>query len=691
MASIFDLLLAQQTGRPMDDPLSALLASQAMPMPQAPAPAIPPFIDLRGERPQNQIAGAPNIMDLLKGLWNSGAPAAQPDVGGPLPGMMPPPRPPGPMPLPAPGAPVPPPPLIDTALTGARDRVGALVAQSAQAPITPESLVAAIAPPPAAPAGPPPRPVTWGLPPSATQAGPKSMTISPTGAIEQPGAVTVSPGAPITADPMAAAMSLIRQREGFKDSAYYDVDAHRVGFGSDTVTLPDGTVQKVSSGTKTTQADAERDLSRRTGEFMGSVRTSIGEEAFNKLNATQIGALTSLTYNYGTLPESVAKAAQSGDPEAIAKSIEGLKGHNKGINSERRQQEADLIRGTTGLNTAASNAFAMPTPRERVAPNLPLPGQTEALKGLDPKVFEALLGLKPTAMNKLSTGDKIGMILGSMAKGAQGAKNMGDLLLGMGAGGGAGASANIMLERGDQEKFNQAKDALAKLAAQTEVSRGEAAQQGQNYQIQARNRDNDLLNQVKTEQAKLDTAAKNAMAEVGDRFDLKKWEYFQPQVHATSDGVTVITRTPQGGLKVNSTKLNDMKADAERITEAAKLFGKDSKVVDTMRYTALREKGEPYMRQQILQDAVEGNHIASILGDEEYKKLEVAAKKGIPPVLLGKPEEYTKELKERMTALLWEKFNPKSADERKKIDNLWLPYMLQKGNIGAAMLAQPGV
>ncbi len=141
-------------------------------------------------------------------------------------------------------------------------------------------------------------------------------------------------------------MQVLRDKEGFRSSTYWDVNAHRVGFGSDTITAADGSVRQVKQGDTVTRADAERDLQRRSAEFLGGVKSSVGEEAFNKLNPNQQAALGSVAYNYGSLPASVTAAARSGDTEALARSIEGLQGHNDGVNKSRRLAEAALVRSS---------------------------------------------------------------------------------------------------------------------------------------------------------------------------------------------------------------------------------------------------------------------------------------------------------------------------------------------------------
>lgn len=46
------------------------------------------------------------------------------------------------------------------------------------------------------------------------------------------------------ADGGSAAFNIIKQFEGYRAKPYYDVNAFRAGYGSDTVTLSDGSIKK---------------------------------------------------------------------------------------------------------------------------------------------------------------------------------------------------------------------------------------------------------------------------------------------------------------------------------------------------------------------------------------------------------------------------------------------------------------
>ncbi|MDZ7905688.1 MAG: hypothetical protein U5N55_07905, partial [Cypionkella sp.] len=60
--------------------------------------------------------------------------------------------------------------------------------------------------------------------------------------------------------------------------------------------IADGTVQRVSEGTRVTREDAERDLARRVqSEFLPRVQGAVGQEAYSRLSENQQAALASIT------------------------------------------------------------------------------------------------------------------------------------------------------------------------------------------------------------------------------------------------------------------------------------------------------------------------------------------------------------------------------------------------------------
>lgn len=161
----------------------------------------------------------------------------------------------------------------------------------------------------------------------------------------------------------ATAMQILPKFEGFIPKAKFDVNAQRVGYGSDTVTTPEGKVVPVNENTTITQQDAQRDLQRRVqSEFIPKAAAQVGQENWDRLPENVAGALTSVTYNYGSLPNKVAAAVKTGNVNAIANAVEALADDNKGINRGRRMSEAAMIRGSEMPGSAAVPSFAAAPP-----------------------------------------------------------------------------------------------------------------------------------------------------------------------------------------------------------------------------------------------------------------------------------------------------------------------------------------
>lgn len=143
------------------------------------------------------------------------------------------------------------------------------------------------------------------------------------------------------------AMKLISKYEGFITRAKWDVNAFRVGFGSDTFVDGMGQIQKVTKDTVVTFEQATVDLARRTREFQESVIKAIGPDMWKSLDEDQKAALTSIAYNYGSLPDRIASQIRAGASRGqVADAIRDLGSDNKGINAGRRRQEAEIYGGS---------------------------------------------------------------------------------------------------------------------------------------------------------------------------------------------------------------------------------------------------------------------------------------------------------------------------------------------------------
>lgn len=163
-------------------------------------------------------------------------------------------------------------------------------------------------------------------------------------------------------DSRSMAASLLREKEGFRSSPYWDVNAYRIGYGSDTITREDGSIVKVKQGMTVTRADAERDLARRVKEFQNTAIGNVGVDAWSALPPTTKAALTSITYNYGEIPARIRGAVKSGDPNAIAAAVETLAGDNNGINRSRRLREAAIIRGSSSIPVSTETQITSADP-----------------------------------------------------------------------------------------------------------------------------------------------------------------------------------------------------------------------------------------------------------------------------------------------------------------------------------------
>lgn len=156
------------------------------------------------------------------------------------------------------------------------------------------------------------------------------------------------------------AVDLIKQLEGFITKAKRDNDGvFRVGFGSDTFVDEMGNVQKVTEQTVITMDQAIADLNRRIPEFQAGIVKAIGSDFWDKLNEDQQAALTSIAYNYGSLPDRIVKVIKAGGSSAkISEAILGLGSDNAGINAVRRAKEAKVFGGQSFDNAETLKASA---------------------------------------------------------------------------------------------------------------------------------------------------------------------------------------------------------------------------------------------------------------------------------------------------------------------------------------------
>lgn len=156
-------------------------------------------------------------------------------------------------------------------------------------------------------------------------------------------------------EPAAAgtsAVELLRDFEGFREGTYWDVNHHRTGYGSDTITTASGQVRKVQKGDRVTKADAERDLTRRVNDLTQTAAAKAGP-GWDQLPEGAKAAIVSVAYNYGDASPRLAPlwaAAGEGNADKVATLIESFAGDNDGVNRGRRQKEAAAARNGVATN-----------------------------------------------------------------------------------------------------------------------------------------------------------------------------------------------------------------------------------------------------------------------------------------------------------------------------------------------------
>lgn len=135
-------------------------------------------------------------------------------------------------------------------------------------------------------------------------------------------------------------MKLLKTYEGFRTNAYQDsVGVWTIGYGS---TYVDG--RPVKQGDTITADKALQQKKNDINKFKDKIISQIGRDSWNKLDLDTRVVLTSIGYNYGSLPSVLIEPAKNGDKQKMASVIlSNLAKHNRGINAGRRGDEAGIL------------------------------------------------------------------------------------------------------------------------------------------------------------------------------------------------------------------------------------------------------------------------------------------------------------------------------------------------------------
>lgn len=149
------------------------------------------------------------------------------------------------------------------------------------------------------------------------------------------------------------ASNLLKKLEGYLSKPAWDVNHYRLGHGSDTIELPDGTHRKVLKTDITTKEYAHKDLQRRLStEFIPRVKSQIGEPYWSNLPIPAQASLVSMAYNFGRIPnKEIISAARSGDVNSLSKAMVDST-YNKNPNLRgRRKTEANFAKSVLNKMT----------------------------------------------------------------------------------------------------------------------------------------------------------------------------------------------------------------------------------------------------------------------------------------------------------------------------------------------------
>ena len=155
---------------------------------------------------------------------------------------------------------------------------------------------------------------------------------------------------PVPNRDITAAVEFIKPREGFRSEPYPDPDwnSPRIGYGSDTITNPDGSFYKITRKSRVDKASAERDLIRRiTNEFKPKVVQRLQSRGvdYNTLDLKIQVVFIDLAYNYGTLFFDFIEAYKANGKQGVIDELNRRANLGPGQVPSRRKAEIAYLGG----------------------------------------------------------------------------------------------------------------------------------------------------------------------------------------------------------------------------------------------------------------------------------------------------------------------------------------------------------
>ena len=148
-------------------------------------------------------------------------------------------------------------------------------------------------------------------------------------------------GVAMSADEQQLTESLIAGEEGVRTKAYQDSEGiWTIGYGQTRING-----RPVKPGDTISKAQALSGFRGAVTEHQQRAISQLGEDRWLKLDPRSRAVLSSIAYNYGSIPKRILVAAKTGSAEDIAVAMNSLYGDNRGILRGRREREQSILRG----------------------------------------------------------------------------------------------------------------------------------------------------------------------------------------------------------------------------------------------------------------------------------------------------------------------------------------------------------
>ena len=135
--------------------------------------------------------------------------------------------------------------------------------------------------------------------------------------------------------------ALIAGEEGVRTKAYQDSEGiWTIGYGQTQING-----RAVREGDEISKEEALTGFRGALAEHQQRAINQVGEKRWAEMDPKMRAVLSSLTYNYGSIPDRVLGAAKNGNVLDLAEAMDSLHGDNDGDLKGRRQREQSILRG----------------------------------------------------------------------------------------------------------------------------------------------------------------------------------------------------------------------------------------------------------------------------------------------------------------------------------------------------------